>query len=337
MACVEQKNLANTIKGIHKKLRESAKILGADKAWELHLQNSNQLKLYGESMKELSEQHWKNKIKREECRISWTISYCEQYFHQTELSRMREKDLEIIEKIKSEDGEVEVIIMDINQNSEVKLKLLDVGSSGNFLTSTSENKFDVLAIDIAPSDPSVMYCDFLSVPVQKELRIDSSRIESLPANHYDVILFSLLLEYLPSSDQRLKCCEKSYQLLKPEGTLIIITPDSNSQHTNSQLMKNWQYVMSVIGFQRMKLEKLANITAMGFRKSLSKNIPTRWARIYKKPYMEYKLEIPQDRNVIEDVLQNCLEETEKLKVNSEDVKIIMLEELPFGGINEYFE
>ena len=333
MACAEQKNLANTIKGIHKKLRESAKILGADKAWELHLQNNNQLKLYGESMKELSEQHWKNKIKREECRISWTISYCEQYFHQTELRRMRDKDLEVIEKIKSEEDEDD-IVLEVNQKLDMKLKLLDVGSSGNFLRSIGENKFDVLALDIAPSDPSVMYCDFLSVPVQDELRINSSRIESLPANHYDVILFSLLLEYLPSSDQRLKCCEKSYELLKPEGTLIIITPDSNSQHTNSQLMKNWQYVMSVIGFQRMKLEKLANITAMGFRKSLSKKIPTRWARIYKKPYMDYKLEIPQDRNVIED---DSIGETINLLVDSEDVKTIMLEELPFGEMNDYFE
>lgn len=335
MACAEQKNLANTIKGIHKKLRESAKILGADKAWELHLKNNNQLKLYGESMKELSEQHWKNKIKREECRISWTINYCEQYFHQTELCQMREKDLEIIEKINLENGEKENtdITLEINQNLDVKLRLLDVGSSGNFLKSTIENKFDVLALDIAPSDPSVMYCDFLSVPINNELIINSSRIESLPANHYDVILFSLLLEYLPSSDQRLKCCEKSYELLKPEGTLIIITPDSNSQHTNSQLMKNWQYVMSVIGFQRMKLEKLTNITAMGFRKSLSKNIPTRWARIYKKPYMDYKLEIPQDRNVIEDVL----EESRNLLVDFEDVKMTMLEELPFSEINEYFD
>lgn len=334
MACEEQKNLANTIKGIHKKLRESAKILGADKAWELHLQNNNQLKLYGESMKELSEHHWKNKIKREECRISWTINYCEQYFHQTELSRMREKDLEVIEKIKLEFDDEEHILLEINQKSDEKLKLLDVGSSGNFLRSISEEKFDVLALDIAPSDPSVMYCDFLSVPVQDELRINSSRIDSLPANHYDVILFSLLLEYMPSSDQRLKCCEKAYDLLKIEGTLIIITPDSNSQHTNSQLIKNWQYVMSIIGFQRMKLEKLANITAMGFRKSLSKQIPTRWARIYKKPYMDYKLEIPQDRNVIED---DSLEETKNLMVDSEDVKTIMLEELPFGEINDCFD
>ena len=337
MACAEQKNLANTIKGIHKKLRESAKILGADKAWELHLQNNNQLKLYGESMKELSEQHWKNKIKREECRISWTISYCEQYFDKIELCRMRDKDLEVIEKIKLEFNEEDDFVLEVDQKLDVKLKLLDVGSSGNFLRSIGEDKFDVLALDIAPSDPSVMYCDFLSVPVQDELRINSSRIESLPANHYDVILFSLLLEYLPSSDQRLKCCEKSYELLKPEGTLVIITPDSNSQHTNSQLMKNWQYVMSIIGFQRMKLEKLANITAMGFRKSLSKKIPTRWARIYKKPYMDYKLEIPQDRNVIEDDLQDSLEETSHLLVDSEDVKTIMLEELPFGEINDYFD
>lgn len=334
MACEEQKNLANTIKGIHKKLRESAKILGAEKAWELHLQNYNQLKLYGESMKELSEHHWKNKIKREECRISWTINYCEQYFHQTELRRMREKDLEVIEKIKLEFGNEENILLEYNQKSDVKLKLLDVGSSGNFLRSIGEEKFDVLALDIAPSDPSVMYCDFLSVPVQDELRINSSRIESLPANYFDVILFSLLLEYLPSSDQRLKCCEKAYDLLKSEGTLIIITPDSNSQHTNSQLIKNWQYVMSVIGFQRIKLEKLANITAMGFRKSLSKQIPTRWARIYKKPYMDYKLEIPQDRNIIED---DSLEETNNLIVDSEDVKTMMLEELPFGEINDYFD
>jgi len=48
------------------------------------------------------------------------------------------------------------------------------------------------------------------------------------------IVFSLLLEYLPSPKQRWTCCVKAHQLLQVNSVLVIITPDSNRQHRRAQ-------------------------------------------------------------------------------------------------------
>jgi 25S rRNA (adenine2142-N1)-methyltransferase len=113
------------------------------------------------------------------------------------------------------------------------------------------------------------------------------------------VLFCLLLEYLPSSLQRINCCEKAYKVLKTEGILVIITPDSSHEMKNSKLIKNWRWTLAKIGFQRVKVEKLRNLTCMAFRKSLTPTIPRNWAESHREPYMEYKIEIPQDKSMCE--------------------------------------
>lgn len=91
-----------------------------------------------------------------------------------------------------------------------KILLLDVGSCYNPFKLF--DKFHVTAIDIAPATDEVYECDFLNVTIGESTEISqlhdvqSQSVQQLGKNSYHVIVFSLLLEYLPTSDQRLKCC-----------------------------------------------------------------------------------------------------------------------------------
>lgn len=77
---------------------------------------------------------------------------------------------------------------------------------------------------------------FPSVQEPCELSPLSSPITHLPPSSFHTVVFSLLLEYLPSTSQRLKCCLKAHRLLVTHGLLVIITPDSHRwiQNTNNR-------------------------------------------------------------------------------------------------------
>lgn len=190
--------------------------------------------------------------------------------------------------------------MKINQKNDEqmsldeKLRILDVGSSGNFFKKFE--RFEILPLDISPSDDSVFTCDFLSVPIEFQLKFNNQLIEALPADHFHAVIFCLLLEYLPSSVQRIECCKKAYELLKTQGILIIITPDSSHEMKNSKQIKNWRWTLSKIGFARIKVEKLMNLTCMAFRKSVAPEVPQRWADTH-SDNMKFEMIIPQDKTV----------------------------------------
>ena len=124
-----------------------------------------------------------------------------------------------------------------------KIRLLDVGSCYNPI-GQSENSsfFDVTALDLCPTDPSVYTCDFLALQVgsnnskpiiteEQSTLVNSStkdndkrnninntthknsdkssyRLISLPAASYDVVTMSLVLNYLPTPQQRLEMVKK---------------------------------------------------------------------------------------------------------------------------------
>lgn len=290
MASKEHQQLATTIKSIHQELRALSSSLGADEAWKRHLQDEKTLKTYAKSMRELAENHWSSN-KSVDDRIQWTEKFCDSYFRTDVLERWRQKDLRTIESMKEEG--LDVHALDVTMPSPDKLEALDVGSSGNFFKDFA--RFNVLPIDISPSDDSVFLCDFLSVPLEKQLRIDDRKVSLLPSSYFHVVFFCLLLEYMPSSNQRIKCCEKAYQVLQTHGLLVIITPDSSHQMKNSKQIKNWRWTLAKIGFQRIKVEKLTNLTCMAFRKTIDPETTRRWAAQHTEDYMEFKLEIPQDK------------------------------------------
>lgn len=310
----EQRQLATTIKNIHRRLRNRSKDVGAEEAWREHLNDEATLKVYAKSMRELAEKHWKQNASEDD-RIDWTVNFCEKYFQSDELERRKQKELRTIKQL----GEEEIVIEAVDETFGGKLEALDVGSSGNFFK--TYERFNMLPIDISPSDNSVLFCDFLSVPIEDRIIRDESTVTALPSSHFHVVIFSLLLEYLPSSDQRIRCCEKALQVLKTNGILIIITPDSNHHMKNSKQIKNWQWTLAKIGFQRVKVEKLKNLTCMTFRKGLTTEIPQRWAESHKEAYIEFKLEIPQDKVATKEQLH---EVATKIKFD-----VDLMNELPF--------
>lgn len=317
-ATEDHKNLSNFIKSVHRELREKSKELGSEEAWKQHLEDEGKLQIYAQTMRELSINHWKNRKTPNGDRIEWTISCCEEYFNN--ILKHRENDLKVIERLKSEGNIVEDNKLSLITLPADKLLVLDVGSCGNFFR--HYEKFAITAIDIAPSSSDVLYCDFISVSIEKDELIEDGKLVKLKESSYHVVLFSLLLEYLPSSEQRIKCCQQAYDSLIFEGLLIIITPDSSNQHKNMKLLKNWRWVLAKMGFRRIKIEKLTNLSCLAFRKGIIKEISSLWAVNNYESHMEYKFEIPQDREKI-------IEEKSALNTNENvTFDIELMHELP---------
>ncbi|KAK7070850.1 hypothetical protein SK128_017180 [Halocaridina rubra] len=95
-------------------------------------------------------------------------------------------------------------------------------------------------------------------------------VSELEGSSFDVVIFCLLLEYIPSPNQRFQCCRKAYNLLKPNGILCIITPDSKHQNANVHIYKLWKITLAYLGFSRVKYEKKTHFHGMVFRKGLCK-------------------------------------------------------------------
>ncbi|XP_053673612.1 S-adenosylmethionine sensor upstream of mTORC1 [Anopheles nili] len=298
MASEEQLELSGLIKSVHQQLRDSAKQNDPEAVWKEHVRDRTLLQSYANAMHKLATCYWDRTMevscKRSNSRIEWVVASCRSYFFGPTpmLYLFREKDDKVMQAI------------DIGYNfghqpyTIDRIKLLDVGSCYDPFADFPD--FDVTAIDIAPARPSVRHCDFLEVELKTLpnplLSEEQNSIEAFPYAYYDAVVFSLLLEYLPSTDQRMRCCQKAYDLLKPEGILLIITPDSRHQGANAKLMKNWRYTLGLIGYSRIKIEKLEHVTCMVFRKSIYPAVGKRWCDIHREAYMEPVLNIPQDFN-----------------------------------------
>ena len=105
-----------------------------------------------------------------------------------------------------------------------------------------------------------------SIATQSRLENLTSPVTSLPARSFDVVVFCLLLEYLPSPAMRWQCCKNAFHLLKLNGLLVIVTPDSHKQHRNAGMIRSWKGAIESLGFLRWKYEKLEHIHCMAFRK-----------------------------------------------------------------------
>ncbi|XP_018335364.1 S-adenosylmethionine sensor upstream of mTORC1 [Agrilus planipennis] len=310
--------LSQIIKDVHKNLREDAKRLGTQKAWINHCKQEESLLRYAQAMKELATRHWEknyNNNCKAKSRIKWIYEYCRLYFFDGELLRQRRREIEIARKIVANESceryllgsfidSSEENLFDVKSELEEKmysesnakcLKLLDVGSCYNPF-----NEFpclDVLAVDIAPASSDVKWCDFLEVNIiNKKPDLSQHPIKELQDCSFHIVVFSLLLEYLPSPEQRLNCCLNAYKVLQHEGILLIITPDSKHVGSNAKIMLTWRFILSEIGFSRIKYEKLPYLHCMAFRKSININIAKRWAQLQDNEKFYKNMYIPQDLN-----------------------------------------
>ena len=145
----------------------------------------------------------------------------------------------------------------------------------------------------------MLECDFLSVPIHDKTdhipRAPSPlKQKILYAENYDIVVFSLLLSYLPLPQQRLKCCIRAHRLLRLHGLLLLITPDSSHQNKHAPMMKAWKFCIESIGFHRWKYFKDTHLHCVAFRKITA--IQPDCEKLMQAPYQLY---IPQDKHAIE--------------------------------------
>ena len=332
MATEEHKQLSSFIKNIHQFLRIRAQRIGADEAWREHCSDKRTLQEYAVTMQRLASKFWKenssDEKKSAQCRIEWIIGKCVDYFFGVHQTNCRAKERKQLEKLKGplcENGE------DINNvERSACLKLLDVGSCYNpfkiypFL--------NVVAIDIAPATPDVYFCDFLNVKIDKMIsRHSDNSISELSADLFHIVVFSLLLEYLPCPKQRHLCASNAYKVLKPEGLLFIITPDSKHASANASIMKSWRIVFAQLGMTRVYYEKLPHVHCMAFRKGIYPEVPQHWVSKQKcevlKQENSYGLYIPQD---FQEMIESSESDSSKVERTSADDRVLvdMFSELP---------
>lgn len=293
MATEEHKELSTFIKGVHQKLRLESQKQGADEAWAMHCKQQQVLMKYATSMMLLATQCWdSNNRGSEKCRVQWVISQAEEYFMKTGQHTAEQWENAMNKKlfgfvVPSEDCN------SIRSKKSDVLNVLDVGSCYNPFKICPF--FNVLAVDLAPATIDVIQCDFLSAEiVSSDYTNITSPCKQLPENTFDIVVFSLLLEYMPCSEQRYLCCAKAYKLLKVSGVLFILTPDSKHESANSKVMKSWRIALASIGYWRICYKKLRHLHCMIFRKCKNPAIPRHLLVKYNNCIPEKCVYIPQD-------------------------------------------
>lgn len=130
-------------------------------------------------------------------------------------------------------------------------------------------------------------------------KLSPPTLRQLPIGWYDVVVFSLLLSYMPSTEQRLLCCINAHKALRLHGLLLIITPDSSHQNKHAEMMKSWKHCIEELGFHRWRYIKATHLHCMAFRKV---RICVHYALVSSNHPMLY---IPQDFQVTK-VSQSCM-------------------------------
>eukprot|EP00118_Oscarella_pearsei_P023114 m.272579 g.272579 ORF g.272579 m.272579 type:complete len:325 (+) comp40565_c2_seq14:347-1321(+) len=275
-------DLAETIRSVHASLREKLRNESADLVWKEHCEDKSTLEVYRSAMKTLATDHWEQTDGK--TRITWCLAQCDAYFKDGGLEKSIAKDerrFEFYQKLGNEKASYEQLCHIIRTSTpdhlqsgsgRAKLRLLDVGSCYNPF-SVASDAFEVTAMDINPAAEAVLTGDFLNInclpPLEEkaDLNIDRSRqLSSLPSQHFDVVVFCLLLSYMPSPHQRWTCCMKAHKLLRLHGLLLIVTPDSKHQNKNAPMVSEWKTSIESIGYQRWRYTKQAHAHCMAFRK-----------------------------------------------------------------------
>ena len=263
---------------------------------------------YSQAMKKLADCHWNINIDNDSnnsggcSRTEWLKSHIEKYFEsdQTRFCARLEK-----RKNYNKLGKTEPIVEEhkidrfhVDDSFKTEVKILDVGSCHNPLKQEFLNKpVNITAIDLCPSAESVFKCDFLRVSIAKTDKLfalsnhNSNEIDQLEENGFDVVVFCLFLEYLPSPRLRHKACVRAKKLLKDNGLLLIVTPDSSRNHAkNETQMKSWRVAMANMGLLRIYTEKQRHLRCLGFVKVDE----SRFADICAEESSKLKLKLSQD-------------------------------------------
>lgn len=284
-------------------------------------------------MLKLATEHWdKNNMNSSSlCRIQWVVNKCREYFFNGGVEVSIQKENKLHKKYFNCELDIDRL-SEPDKNNFGNLYLLDVGSCYNPFKKF--NDFYTIPIDLTPATDDVIKCDFLNVHILSDKTISDieNPCEFLPKNSFNVVVFSLLLEYIPSSKQRWICCRKAYDTLKPNGLLIILTPDSKHATANSKIIKYWRYALANIGFLLVDYEKLKHLHCLMYRKCINYNVSKCWFSLQKLSE-DYNPEdmicIPQDFHDYENEIVYADSTKDRYKSDSEDEFILdAFSELP---------
>lgn len=300
----ERIQCVKTIQETHQFLRTECDDQEFDYVWNNHLKNTKRLNNYASAMQILANEYWDVEGTGID-RTKWCIETARQYFHSNGLAQCILKDQRRQQFYKENKSQFHCGPSPRKENTNVNfehmpeelgmelLSLLDVGSCFNPFSAFED--FTTVAIDLCPSNSDVFKGDFLTINVvnDKQSRdnflqlIESQKTESgpcvkkrrtmtslqenpdlktIPSNYFHVVVFSLLLTYIPCANARWKLCKKSHQVLKTNGLLLIVTPDSCHQNKHAARMKQWKMSIESIGFQRVAYKKSLHLHHMAFRK-----------------------------------------------------------------------
>lgn len=131
-------------------------------------------------------------------------------------------------------------------------KLLEIGcGSGQMLKNMRDLGWEVTGIDFDPQCQSIT--QETGIPVYQGDVLE----QNLPANSFDVIVMSHVIEHLPDPIATLKEC---LRLLRPNGHLIAITPNTNGYNhkyfkKNSRILETPRHLHL---FTTASLQQIAN-------------------------------------------------------------------------------
>jgi len=268
------------IKKTHSVLRENFfNTKNLQLVWENHCKDENLLKQYATAMKNVAISKWDVKSSGQD-RIKWCIDICKEYFHGKGLLKQLQKDFRRFEYYMKDKSQffcgptpfdrIEVAEEPKIEVYQSEIKLLDVGSCYNPFKKVE--RFQTIAIDLHPATEDVYCADFLKLKFvdEKEFQLpqvnEDQHLTNLPFHHFQVVVFSLLLTYIPCPHTRWRMCKRAHQLLKTNGLLLIITPDSNCVNKRAHLTQQWCQAIQQIGFQRIHYSKSPHLHHFAFRK-----------------------------------------------------------------------
>eukprot|EP00434_Breviolum_minutum_P030839 symbB.v1.2.027271.t1/scaffold2786.1/size70438/4 len=103
------------------------------------------------------------------------------------------------------------------------IHVLDVGSCNN-AAKLQQHDVRVTALDLCPRHPSVWQCDFLQLhvlPRTKRAVREGPKLLGLPAESFDVCLFSMVLHHWTQELQH-ESLQKAYELLVQSGIVLVV-------------------------------------------------------------------------------------------------------------------
>ncbi|XP_077528836.1 S-adenosylmethionine sensor upstream of TORC1 isoform X2 [Haemaphysalis longicornis] len=266
----DQQELVAVIRGVHEKLRLDYQTNGdGDRVWRDHCRDSETRRKYAESMLQLATSVWPYKD-----RIEWCYQTLRWYFFEGGLEHSLQRHHRKM-GLPSSDSVLEQARRELALASG-KVRLLDVGSCYNPFGAYSD--IDALAIDLTPATKDVVECDFLKLrvvpgPIEVSDRTPrTTPLEALQEGSFEAVVFCLVLEYLPSCVQRWSFCRKAAALLRLNGLLFIVTPDSKHQQRNAAMIASWRKALEHIGLLRIRYEKRQHLHCMAFRKEVQQTM-----------------------------------------------------------------